>query len=182
MKQNRGKRVASIRELNDGNPWFFNIKNFIEKGTFPEYASASDKKDMKRMTLRYMMVGSLLYQRSFSRMLLRCLDDLEKRVIINQVHNRVCSGHVNTQMLAKKINRIGYWPTMEEDCLKLVRKYVPCQIYGDKINAPSSSFHPLTSPWPLFMWAFNVVGPLRDTIGNTNRQAFILTSTGYFTK
>lgn len=135
------------------------------------------------MALLYTVVGGLLYQKFFSRMLLRCLNDSEKQVIIEQAHSRICGGHVNIQMLTMKITRIGYfWPTIEQDCLKFVRRCISYQIYGDKIHAPSSSLHSLTSLWPFSMWAFDVVGPLRNTVGNTNQQAFVLTATEYFTK
>lgn len=168
-RKNSKEQVASIGEVDDGNPWFFDIKNFIEKGIFPEYASSSDKKVVKRMTLHYTVVGGLLYQRSFLEMLLRCLDDSEKQTVIEEAHSRVSGGHVNTQILTKKINRIGYyWPTMGPDCLQFVKKCMSCQIYRDKIHTPSSSLHPLISPWPFSIWAFDVVGPLQDMTNNTN--------------
>lgn len=95
--------------MNDDNLWLFDIKNFIEKGAFPKYALASDKKAMKRMELCYIVVRGLLYRRSYSRMLLRCLDDSEKQVVIEQAQSRVYGGHVNAQILTKKINRKGYY-------------------------------------------------------------------------
>ena len=87
-------------------------------------------------------------------------------------------------MLAKKILRQDYYyPSMEEDCIKFVRHYEKCQLYADKIHALASSLHPLSSPWPFSMWAFDVVGPLSETATETpKRKSFILTATEYYTK
>lgn len=32
------------------------------------------------------------------------------------------------------------------------------------------------------MWAFDIIGPFTKTVENTNRPAFILTATEYYTK
>src|SRR5262249_40997302 len=71
---------------------------------------------------------------------------------------------------------------MEEDCTIFVRRCVNCQIHADKIYAPASSLHPMTSPWPFSMWAFDVVGPLGYAYAETKKKSFILTATKYFTK
>ena len=72
---------------------------------------------------------------------------------------------------------------MEEDCVKFVRHCEKCQLHADKIHAPASSLHPLSSPWPFSMWAFDVVGPLSETGSEApKRKSFILTATEYYTK
>ena len=72
---------------------------------------------------------------------------------------------------------------MEEDCVKFVRHYEKCQLDADRMHAPASSLHPLSSPWPFSMWTFDVVGPLSE-IGTKapKRKSFILTVTEYYTK
>ena len=87
-------------------------------------------------------------------------------------------------MLAKKILRQSYYcPTMEEDCIKFVRHCEKCQLHANRIHAPASSLHLLSSPWPFSMWAFDVVGPL-SKIGTKapKHKSFILTATVYYTK
>lgn len=54
-----------------------------------------------------------------------------------------------------------------------------CQIHADLVRAPS---HTLTAPWQFSMWAFDIIGPFTKTVENTNRPAFILTATEYYTK
>ena len=72
---------------------------------------------------------------------------------------------------------------MEEDCVKFVRHCVKLALLADKIHAPASSLHPLSSPWPFSMWAFDVVGPLSETGSEAlKRKSFILTATEYYKK
>ena len=72
---------------------------------------------------------------------------------------------------------------MEEDCVKFVHHCEKCQLHTDRIHAPASSLHPLSSPWSFFMWAFDVVGRLSETGTEAlKRKSFILTTTEYYTK
>ena len=72
---------------------------------------------------------------------------------------------------------------MEEDCGKFVRHCERCQLHVDKIHAPASSLHPLTSPWLFSMWEFDVLGPLSEIGTEAPKcKSFILTVTEYYTK
>ena len=72
---------------------------------------------------------------------------------------------------------------MKEDCVSFVRHCEKCQLHADKIHAPASSLHPLSSPWPFFMWAFDIVRLLSETGTKApKRKSFILTTVEYYTK
>jgi hypothetical protein len=89
---------------------------------------------------------------------MRCVDDKEATKVLEQTHNGICGGHINAKMLA--IQRAGYyWPTMEADCGKYVKKCKVCQEFADAIHAPSTSLHSIISPWPFLMCAGDVIGP-----------------------
>ncbi|XP_075092027.1 uncharacterized protein LOC142172143 [Nicotiana tabacum] len=56
-----------------------------------------------------------------------CVDAKEAEKIMNKVHSRMCGGHMNGYVLAKKILRAGYyWMTMENDCFSFVRRCHQC--------------------------------------------------------
>ena len=77
-------------------------------------------------------------------MLLRCVDDDEAVKIQNEAYNIACEGHVNGQILAKKITRMDYcWPMIERDRIELVRSCHSCQLYANKIHIRASLLHPL---------------------------------------
>jgi len=133
--------------MEEERPWYHEIEQFCRDGTFPEEAEAEDRRAIRRAAIKYTLVGEVLYRRALNGMLLRCVTDEEAWKTVEGSHSGECRGHVNGQMLAKKILRQGYyWPTLEEDCAAYIRRCVRCQIHADKIHAPSSSLHPLSSP------------------------------------
>jgi len=138
---------------------------------------------IRRIANNYTILGGVLCRRGVNDSLLKCVDDSGAWHIVEVANSSACGGHVNSQMLARKILIMEYyWPTMEEDCAIFVCRCVKYQIHADKIHAPTSSLHPMTSPWPFSMWAFDIVGPLGDAYVETRKKSFILTATEYFTK
>ncbi|KAK5802116.1 hypothetical protein PVK06_029698 [Gossypium arboreum] len=114
-------------------------------------------------------------------MLLRCVDDVEARKILEEVHEGICGTHVNGFNMARKIMRLGYyWLIIESDCINFARKCHKCQIYGDKIHVAPSPLHVMTSPWPFSMWGMDVIGPISSKASNGHRFIFMVID--YFTK
>jgi hypothetical protein len=83
--------------------------------------------------------------------------------------------------MARHIQRSKYlWLTLERDCIDYIKKCHKCQIYIDKINAPSALLFNITSPWPFDMCGLNVIRPINPKARNGHR--FILMAINYFTK
>ena len=57
-------------ELEDEKPWFYDLKNFLEGQSFPEFATSEDKRRIERYPIKYTVLGGLLYQKSFDGILL----------------------------------------------------------------------------------------------------------------
>ena len=126
--------VEALGECDDGNPWYYDIKNYLETGTFPPYASSDDGYDcytVRRNALKFVLLRGVLYKKSFQGVLLRSVEDDEAVKIQYEAHNIVCEGHVNGQILAKKIY---YWPMIERDYVELVRSCHSCQLHANKIQ------------------------------------------------
>ena len=145
-------------------PWFYHIEAYLQNRTYLELVIPDQRRFLHRMANKYIIVESMLFRRGFNGELLRCLTYDEAYKVIGEAHSDACGVHMNGTMLAKKILRQGYyWPTMEEDCVKFVCHCEKCQLHADRIHAPASSLHLLSSTWPFSMWAFDVVGPLSET-------------------
>ncbi|XP_031398473.1 uncharacterized protein LOC116209049 [Punica granatum] len=109
-------------EASEAKPWYEDIKNFMQTGHYPPFANRRDRKTLRRLAMHYFLSGEILYCRSFDSTLLRCIDEHESRLLMEEVHGGNCGPHMNGLMLAKKIMRLGYyWSTMETDCVKHVR-------------------------------------------------------------
>ncbi|XP_069143550.1 uncharacterized protein [Solanum lycopersicum] len=111
----------------DGLPWYFDIKRYLESGTYPEDATSIQKNSISRMALNFFLNGEVLYRRTPDLGLLRCVDAAEAVRLIEQIHTGVCGTHMNGLTLARKVLRAGYfWMTMEHNCssYKLITKKV----------------------------------------------------------
>nr|XP_034920866.1 uncharacterized protein LOC118053664 [Populus alba] len=148
---------------------------------YPVEASKMDKKTLRRLAMDFYLDGEILYKRSFDGTLLRCLNEIDAKNALREVHEGICSTHANGHMIARKIQRAGYfWMTLEKDCIDYVRKCHKCQEHSNKANAPPTPLINLASPWPFAMWGIDVIGPVNPKTSNGHR--FILVAIDYFTK
>nr|XP_019070702.1 uncharacterized protein LOC109120902 [Solanum lycopersicum] len=75
----------------DGLPWYFDIKRYLESGTYPEEATSNQKKSIRRMALNFFLNGEVLYRRTLDLGLLRCVDAVEAVRLIETIHAGVCA-------------------------------------------------------------------------------------------
>ncbi|XP_070040779.1 uncharacterized protein [Nicotiana tomentosiformis] len=157
----------------DVQPWYHDIKRFLKTKKYPEQASRDQKRTIRRLASGFFLSGEILYKITPDLNLLRCIDGLEAKKIMNEMHSGVCGPHMNGYVLAKKIFRAGYyWMTMEKDCFSVVRKCHQCQIHGDLIHASPLELHSMLAPWPFVTWGMDVIGPIEPKASNGHR--FIL--------
>ncbi|XP_070010843.1 uncharacterized protein [Nicotiana sylvestris] len=118
---------AQVEEEADGKPWFHDIKEYLAKGEYPEFANPTQKRILRRLSNNFFHSGGILYRRTPDLGLLRCIDAKEASKLLEEIHAWTCGSHMNGFVLAKKILRAGYfWMTMETDCIQYVRKCHRC--------------------------------------------------------
>ncbi|RDX84581.1 Gypsy retrotransposon integrase-like protein 1, partial [Mucuna pruriens] len=172
-----GQDTAKI----DPEPWYFDIKRYLEKGEYPKGTSKNNKRTLRRLATGYLLSGTTLYKRNADMTLLRCVYQQEAEQILEEVHEGTFGIHANGHALARKILRVGYyWTKLESDCYQHVGKCIRCQIHVDHINVAPSTLHNLTSPWPFSMWGIDMIGPIEPKASNGHK--FILVAIDYFTK
>ncbi|KAK5795050.1 hypothetical protein PVK06_036304 [Gossypium arboreum] len=121
----------------DDHPWYHDILRYVKNCEYPDQATENDKRTLRRLAHNYVLDGEILYKRRKNQVLLRCVDAIEAKKILEEVHEGVCGTHANGFTMARQIMRFGYyWSTMEGDCVNYARRCHKCQIYGDKINVP----------------------------------------------
>ena len=109
------------------------------------------------------------------------MDKNKAQKLIEAVHEGVCGVHMNEMVLAKKIDRQGYfWLTMEMNCVKFMKKCHNCQVYGDVSHLPSMELQGMTSPWPFVVWGIDITGEVRPKASNGHR--YIIVAIDYFSK
>ncbi|XP_052488039.1 uncharacterized protein LOC128041762 [Gossypium raimondii] len=165
----------SIEEESNGRPWFHDILEYIKNQRYPEQANENDKRKIRRMAIGFVLDGDILYKRGKDQVLLRYVDAVEARKILEEVHEGICGTHASGFAMARQIMRLGYyWLTMERDCIDYARKCHKCQIYGDKIHVAPLPLHVMTSSWPFYMWGMDVIGPISPKASNGHRFIFVI--------
>lgn len=78
------------------------------------------------------------YRRALVEPLLRCIEEEEAIMVMNEVHSRIYGEHLARKNMALKIIRHGvFWLTMWKDCENYSKQCKPCQMYGSVSHKPS---------------------------------------------
>ena len=154
---------------------------YLEAQEYPEGASINDKKFLRRFFAKFFFSNGILYKCNHDSILLQCVDKIEAKNIMAELHEGTFGTHSCGQTMAKKILWARYyWSTMEADCYQHSRTCHKCQIYNDKVHVPPVPLNVLTAPWPFAMWGIDMIGKIKPTA--SNRHRFILVAIDYFTK
>ncbi|KAK5811435.1 hypothetical protein PVK06_026766 [Gossypium arboreum] len=114
-------------EEKDDHPWYQDILRFVRNREYPKQVTENDKRTLRRLACEYVLDGDILYKRRKDQVLLRCVDAVEARQILEEVHEGVCGTHANGFIMARQIMRFGYyWSTMEGDCISYAKKCHKC--------------------------------------------------------
>ena len=134
----------------------------------------------KRHASKYCIDDGKLYRKAYGGALLRCLGTTEANEVMVEIHKGDCGEHQGGRKLFEELLRIGYyWPTMEKDAMDFVNKCNDCQIFGNRIHAPTVPLHSVSSPYPFHTWALDFIGPISPP---SKGRIWILTATECFTK
>ncbi|PKI38860.1 hypothetical protein CRG98_040760 [Punica granatum] len=106
IKIAKGPAHCNAIEATDEQPWYEDIKHFLQTGQYPTFANRRDRKTLRRLAAHYFMSRETLYCRSFDATLLRCVDEVEAQRLMGEIHERSCGPHMSGLMLAKKLMRL----------------------------------------------------------------------------
>jgi hypothetical protein len=169
---------AQVQTIDYSDSWATPIVDYITKGTLPD-----DKVKARQLKIRaakYLMMGDVLYRRSFSLPYLRCLTVEEYMRAMEEVHQGVCGDYQGGRMLAYKLLRLGYyWPSMQKDCNSMVQKCEKCQLFANITHGPPRALTPMRGPWPFAQWGVDLIGPLPMAAGQVQHA---IVAVDYFTK
>ena len=152
----RMEEPAHCHEINTkevvDQPWFHEVKKYLEAQEYPEGASINDKKFLRRFSAKFFLSNGILYKRNHDSFLLRRVDKVEAEKIMADLHEGTFGTQSRGHTMAKKILRVGYyWSTMEADCYQHSRTCHKCQVYAEKVHVPLIPLNVLTAPWPFSM-------------------------------
>ncbi|XP_070054915.1 uncharacterized protein [Nicotiana tomentosiformis] len=85
---------AHVEEEIDGNPWFHDIKKYLEKGEYPETATHTQKCTFRRLANHFFQSGGILYRRTPDLGLLQYVDAKEASRLPEEIHAKTCGPHI----------------------------------------------------------------------------------------
>ncbi|KAL0437651.1 UNVERIFIED_CONTAM: protein NYNRIN [Sesamum radiatum] len=160
------------------NDWRTPIIRWLNKDHLPGDRWEATK--IKIRAIRFLMQGGMLYKKSFTHPLLRCLSQEEGLHVLKEIHEGCCGSHMGTWVLANKTLRAGYfWPTMKQDARYLVNKCERCQKHATLIHQPNEPLNVMLSPCTFSQLGIDIVGPVPLAPG---QKKFLLVAIDYFTK
>ncbi|XP_027368173.1 uncharacterized protein LOC113874151 [Abrus precatorius] len=98
-----------IEEESNGKPWYHDIKNFLQHQEYPSNAAENDKRTLRKLAMSFFLNGDVLYKRNDDMVLLRCVDALKARKIMEEIHEGSFGTYANGHAMARKILRAGYY-------------------------------------------------------------------------
>ncbi|XP_052490806.1 uncharacterized protein LOC128043048 [Gossypium raimondii] len=82
-------------EERDDHPWYHDILQYVKNREYPEQTTKNDKRTLRRLANEYVLDGEILYKRRKDQVLLRCVDVVEAKKILEEVHEGVFGTHAN---------------------------------------------------------------------------------------
>ncbi|XP_073152557.1 uncharacterized protein [Henckelia pumila] len=158
--------------------WRYDIHKYL---TTKELPSDNKKaREVKRRALRFVMINQILFKRSFSQPLLKCLGPDEANYVLREIHEGSCGSHLGSLALARKALLAGFfWPTMRKDSSALVNSCYNCQRHANLQWRPAEYMKAVVAACPFDQWKMDIVGPFPISTG---QRKFLLVAVDYFSK
>ncbi|XP_016704097.1 uncharacterized protein [Gossypium hirsutum] len=76
-------------EEKDDHPWYQDILRYVRNREYLEQAIENEKRTLRRLACEYVLDGDILYKRRKDQVILRCVDSVEARQILEEVHEEI---------------------------------------------------------------------------------------------
>ncbi|XP_012435465.1 uncharacterized protein LOC105762100 [Gossypium raimondii] len=88
-------------EGKDHHPWYQSILQYVKNREYPSQAIENDKRTLRRIAIEYVLDREVLYKRRKDQVLLRCVDAVEAKKILEEVREGICGTHANGFTMAR---------------------------------------------------------------------------------
>ncbi|XP_074358063.1 uncharacterized protein LOC141697543 [Apium graveolens] len=161
-------KAEVVMEIDNSPNWMTPFINYLEKGELPEDKGKAQR--LKAKASKFFIEEGILYRRTFSSPILKCIGPGEVQYCLMEVHEEICGDHMSAKALAHKIIRQGYyWPTIHQDAIEFVKKCKECQFFSNVTRMSPVLPSSVLSPIPFFVWGI-------VTIPQGQRRPQVLTS------
>lgn len=113
--------------------WDSDIIFYLKNLTCPGHLIGHKRRALRLKASKYVIIKDGLRWRNPNDIILRCVDEVESKKLMDDFHGGFCHGHFAARTTTHKILRAGYyWPTIFSDVHQFVRKCEHCQLFTGK--------------------------------------------------
>ncbi|XP_057811617.1 uncharacterized protein LOC131025850 [Salvia miltiorrhiza] len=174
----RDEAEEHVTAVSVGQTWMTPIMEYLERDILPD--DRNDARRIKAQAARFCIIRGKLYKRSFTGPYLKCINPVEARYVLSELHEGECGNHSGGRSLAHRaLTNSYYWPTIKADAADYAKKCDKCQQFTQISHLPPEPLTAITSPWPFMKWGMDIVGKLPMAPG---QKVYMLAVTDYFSK
>ena len=138
------KDMIHAHEVRIGPSWMDPIVTFLKDDILPERKSKT-KKIRRNATRFWLSEDHKLYKRSYSRPYLLCVHLEALELLLEELHEGICGSHIGERSLSHQaLTQDYWWPGMQKEALKYVKKYDQYQRFAPSIHQPKGVLNPLS--------------------------------------
>ncbi|XP_062100796.1 uncharacterized protein LOC133806720 [Humulus lupulus] len=153
-----------VSDISNNRTWMTPIVEYLEQDILPEDKNKARR--VKAQSARFTIIRGKLYKRSFSGPYLKCINPVEAKYVLAELHEGECGNHFGGRSLAHRALTQGYyWPTMRADSSDYARRCDKWQRFAQISHQPPERLISITSPWPFMKWGMDIVGKLPTAPG-----------------
>ena len=89
--------LLEVQQIEDRENWMTPIVSYLKDGKLPD--GKDEARKLRVRAARYVLMGEVLYKRSFSQPYLRCLAPDEANYVLRGIHERACGNHSGARSL-----------------------------------------------------------------------------------
>jgi hypothetical protein len=113
--------------------WYAHIIFYLKNLTCPSHLVSHKKRALSLKSSKYVLTREGLGWRNPDGIILRCVDEVEAKKLVDEFHPGFCGGHYAAKSTTHKTLRAGYyWPTIFLYIHQFVRKCEPCRLFARK--------------------------------------------------
>lgn len=144
--------------------WYQDIIYYLRNMKCLDNMDDKKKRTLKLQVIKYVIVKCKLYRQNLDCILLKCVDENQAKVLLNEMHEGVSGGHYMGKTTTQKVLRVGFWwPTIFKDAERLVRRCDACQRFSCKLkflgNVP---LRPVEVQAPFQQWEIDFIGEIAN--------------------
>ncbi|KAK8934997.1 hypothetical protein KSP39_PZI015020 [Platanthera zijinensis] len=120
---------GELMEVDQQRSWMDPFTTYLTTGRLPE--GELEKKQVRYKSTYYLLKEGILYRKTLSGLLARCVSEKEVARVLEEIHSGECGSHSGSRTLEGRVLRQGYfWPTLRRDAEEFARKCRQCQEFA----------------------------------------------------